>query len=56
MTKRKNDKRTNNDLQKTLKTKDHATRTPLKPEMNSCAFDGKAVPAPRAPPIVLSHE
>jgi hypothetical protein len=56
MTKRKNDKRTNNDLQKTLKTKDHATRTPLKPGMNSCAFDGKVVPAPRAPPIVLSHE
>jgi len=37
-------KRTNNDLQNsTQKTKDRATRTPLKLGVNSCAPDGLAV-------------
>ena len=40
-------KRTNNDLQKiTHKTKDRATRIPQKPELNSGAPEGLAVPAP----------
>ena len=41
MAKRKKDKRTNNDLQNTAqKTKDRATRTPLKPGVNSHAPEG----------------
>ena len=37
----KKDKRTNNDLQNTTqKTKDRATRTPLKPGVNSCYLEG----------------
>ena len=37
----KKDKRTNNDVQKTThKTKDWATRTPLKPGFNSGAPEG----------------
>jgi hypothetical protein len=39
--KRQKDKRTNNDLQNiTQKTKDRATRTPLKPGENSGAPEG----------------
>ena len=38
MTKKKKDKRTNNDLQNnTQKSKDHATRAPQKPELNTSA-------------------
>jgi len=51
MVKRKKDKRTNNDLQNTTqKTKDRATRTPLKPGMNSGAPEGLTVPAPHVTP------
>ena len=47
-------KSTNNDLQNTtLKTKDRATRTLLKPWMNSGAPKGYAVPAPLVAPIVF---
>jgi hypothetical protein len=45
------DKRTNNDLQNTTqKTKDRATRTPLKSGINSGA---PGVPVPLVTPIVL---
>jgi len=38
---KKNDKIANNDVQNTTqKTKDRATRTPLKPGVNSCALEG----------------
>ena len=41
MPKRKTDNRTNNYLQNTTqKTKVRATRTPLKPGVNSCAQEG----------------
>ena len=47
-------KRTYNDIQKTTyKTKDRATRTPLKLEVNSCAPEGLAVSAPLVTLIVL---
>jgi len=41
-------KRTNNNLQNTtMKTKDRATRTPLKPGSElRCAPEGKTIPAP----------
>ena len=48
------DKRTNNDLQNiTQKTKDRATRTPLKPGVNSGAPEEVAVPAPYVTAVVL---
>ena len=37
----------------TQKTKDRATRTPLKQEVTSCAREGLAVPSPRVTPVVL---
>ena len=37
----------------TYKTKDRATRTPLKPGVNSGAPEGLEVPAPLVAPIVL---
>jgi hypothetical protein len=40
MAKQKKDKRTNNDLQNT-RTKDRATRTQLKPGVNTGALEGK---------------
>jgi hypothetical protein len=47
-------KRTNNDVQDTTqKTKDRATRTSLRNEMNSGAPEGKAYHAPRVIPVVL---
>ena len=51
MTKRK---RTNNDLQSiTLKTKNRATRNPLKLGVNSCVPEGLAVHAPHVALVVL---
>jgi hypothetical protein len=48
------DKRTNNDLQNTTqKTKDRATRTPLKSGINPGAPGGLTVPVPLVTPIVL---
>jgi len=53
---KKKNKRTNNDLQNiTQKTKDQATRTPLKTRVNSCSSEGNAVPAPHVAPIVLFY-
>jgi hypothetical protein len=47
-------KRTYNDIQNTTyKTKDRATRTPLKLEVNSCAPESIAVSAPLVTLIVL---
>ena len=43
-------KRTKKDLHK---TKDRVTRTPLNPEVNSGAPEGKAVPAPLVSSVVL---
>ena len=37
----------------THKTKDRVTRIPLKPNVNSGAPKGKAVPAPLVTPVVL---
>jgi hypothetical protein len=49
----KRKKRTNNDLQSIAqKTKDRATQSPLKPVVNSCSPEGKAVPAPHVAPVV----
>ena len=39
------DKKTNNGRHNTKKTKDGTERTSQKTEMNSCAPEGKAVPA-----------
>jgi hypothetical protein len=51
MAKKKKDKRTNNDLQNiTQKTKDRATRSPIK---TGGAPKGLAVPAPLVTPVVL---
>jgi hypothetical protein len=51
---RKKDKRTNNHIQdSTQKTKDQATRTPLKPGMNSSAPEMLGVLAPLVTPVVL---
>ena len=47
-------KSTNNDPTKhTYKTKDRATRTPLKTGVKSGALNGKAVPAPLVEPVML---
>ena len=47
-------KRDNNNLQNnTHKTKDRATRPPLKTGVNAGAPEGLAVPAPHVTPIVL---
>jgi len=47
-------KRTNNDLQNTThKTKDRATRSPLKPGVDTGAPEGLAVPVPLVTPIML---
>ena len=52
MDKIKSTKRANNDLQNiTQKTKDRATRAPLKPEGER----GRAVPAPIVTPVVLLY-
>ena len=37
----------------THKTYDRVTRTPLKPEVNSDALEGEAVPVPLVAPVVL---
>jgi hypothetical protein len=51
---KKKGKRTNNDLQNTIqKTKDRATRTPLKTGVSSGAPVGRAVPVPLVAPIAL---
>jgi hypothetical protein len=51
---KKKDKRTNNDLQSTTqKTKDWVTRTPRKPEVNSGAPEGLAIPVSILTPVVL---
>ena len=51
---KKKDKRTNNHIQNsTQKTKDQATRTPLKPGMNSSAPEMLGVLAPLVTPVVL---
>ena len=47
-------KRTNNDMQNiTQKTKNRATRTALKPEVNSGIPEWKEVPVPHVAPVVL---
>jgi hypothetical protein len=47
-------KRTHNDLQnRTHKTNDRDTRTPLKPVMNSGAPEGQAAPAPLMAHVVI---
>jgi hypothetical protein len=44
---KKKDKRTNNDVQNTTqKNRNQATHIPLKLGLNSCALEGKVVPAP----------
>jgi hypothetical protein len=55
MAKRKRTKeQTNNDLQNsTQKTKDRATRVPLKTEGNAGAPEGLAVHVPHVTPVVL---
>ena len=54
MTKRKKDKRTNNDKQNTTqKTKGRETQNPLKTVVNSCVPEGLVVPAPLVKPVVL---
>ena len=53
---KKKNKETNNGLQNnTLKTKDRATRTPLKSDddLSSVALEGFAVPAPYVTPVNL---
>ena len=54
MAKKKENKRTNNDLQNVAhKTKDWVTRTPQNPGVNSGAPEGYAVPAPLVAPVML---
>ena len=54
MAKRKRNTRINNDQQNTTKkTKDRATRIPLKPGVNTGAPQGSAVPVPHVAPVVL---
>ena len=59
MDKIKSTKRANNDLQNiTQKTKDRATRAPLKPGVDSVVPEGergRAVPAPIVTPVVLLY-
>ena len=51
---KKMDNRTNNDLQNTTqKTKERATRAPLKLGVNSYAPEGLTVPDPLATPVVV---
>jgi hypothetical protein len=53
MTKKKNNKRTNNDLQSIAqKTKARTARTPLKP-VDELGCSGEVVPDPHMAPIVL---
>ena len=53
MDKRKVEKMKQGSTKQTYKTKDQATRMPLKTGVDSCSSEGSAVPAPLVTPIVL---